>query len=376
MPTTSFSSSSVYSDGCFSGSSATVLAGTGSKTVTARTGDQECSCGTTMVSTNWTANQAIFGFDTSSLPDNAVVTGVTLKLRSQNNWSATPIFNVYGTTNDGSSTSHYVSSSGFASLTKIADGYFVGGNNECVFTANSNFYSHIKTTTTTYILIQINSYVTGTMEDGRQHTFAGSGNSNTALRPLFEVTYNYGQSNSGGISSITGLVSKTSSIHLSGISGSLSGSMITGLQYIKTLSGSISSISANLIRRTNKALAGTYDSSGILNKRTTKSFSGTMGSLTGTLSTVRVYIKSLTGTIGTLSGAVTNRQNGFGKALTGSISSITGSIPSKVSSIHLSGAFTASGRMSVFNTFRSAIIKAGTVVRRIIKGGRDIGYYS
>jgi hypothetical protein len=99
---------------------------------------------------------------------------------------------------------------------------------------------------------------------------------------------------------------------------------ITGTNYTQNIAGAPGDLLGALTIQTNKVIAGTLTSmSGSIGKFIYKSFSGTMGALTGSASSLRVIVIELTGVVGALTGGVTKRTN---KALDGITSTVSGSL--------------------------------------------------
>lgn len=137
---------------------------------------------------------------------------------------------------------------------------------------------------------------------------------------------------------------KSSALYSQSVSGSMgtvSGNLIN--KTLKALSGSSGSLTGNLSRNTLKALSGAAGAlTGALSRVTNKVLSGTMGNLTGALSTSLVYFKSLAGTMGSLTGELTRRTN---KALSGAPASLTG-VLSRFTTKTFTGVFSGSGSVS------------------------------
>lgn len=184
---------------------------------------------------------------------------------------------------------------------------------------------------------------------------------------VIAIRENTAQSLTGTITA-TGTLAKVVKKNVSGSTGNLTGSLLTGAAYFKSLTGTMGSLSGTLVKTANKALSGTFTGTGALNRNVTKAFTGIMGNLTGAVNATKTKLVSVSGTMGALSGAVTTRQTGFGVALSGSISSISGSIVRRTNK-SVTGVISPTGRVTLLGTFRSAIMKAGTIIRRTIQGG-------
>ena len=319
--------------------------------------------------------ESFLSFDTSTIPDSAIISAVTLSLHGGGYVDqSTTDFTIEARTYDwGASltTADWVAGADLSSNTLLASrstsGWSTSAYND--LTENgSNFVSAINKTGITRIILCSSRTKDGTTPTGAEYVNLGaSEKSGTSNDPKLSVTYVLGPTTVGSIT-MSGTVTKLVNKSLTGTSGSLSGTLITGVAYFKSLTGTTGALSGTLVNRTNKALSGSITGSGTVSKHITKSFVGIMGALTGALNATKTKLVSVSGTMGTLSGAVTTRQTGFGVALSGSISSISGSI-GRTTNKALSGAITPTGRVTLLGTFRSVIMKAGTVIRRTIQGG-------
>lgn len=319
--------------------------------------------------------ETFLSFDTSTIPDSAIISTVTLSLHggSYSDQSTTD-FTIEARTYDwGASltTADWIAGADLASNTLLASrstsGWSTSAYND--FTENgSNFVSAINKTGITRIVICSSRTKDGTAPTGAEYVnFAANETTGTTKDPKLSVTYVLGPTTVGSIT-MSGTVSKQINKSTSGSTGNLTGSILIGVAYFKELAGSVGNLTGSLVRTTNKALSGTFTGTGSLAKFITKSFSGTTGTLEATMNATKTKLVSLTGTMGTLSGVVTSVQTGFGVALSGSISSISGSI-GRTTNKALSGAITPTGRVTLLGTFRSAIMKAGTIIKRTIRGG-------
>lgn len=319
--------------------------------------------------------QMYYEFDTSSIPDNATITSVafSVKLSADNaiDVSTTLECRAYDA---GASvtTADWVNGSSVSGLTLLASKTWAVGTTGTGYQSfteyGSNFQSNINKSGTTKFIVIPERYgsniapVYGTEEIVSWYGMA-FGSDDAKL----DITYITAQSIAGTIT-MSGTLSRHITKSFSGSTGNLTGALTVGAAYFKELAGSVGNLTGSLVRTTNKALSGTFTGTGSLTKFITKSFSGTTGTLEATMNATKTKLVSLTGTMGTLSGVVTSVQTGFGVALSGSISSISGSI-GRTTNKALSGAITPTGRVTLLGTFRSAIMKAGTIIRRTIRGG-------
>lgn len=319
--------------------------------------------------------ETFLSFDTSTIPDSAIISSVTLSLHGGDYVDqSTTDFTIEARTYDwGASltTADWVAGADLTSNTLLASrstsGWSTSAYND--LTENgSNFVSAINKTGITRIILCSSRTKDGNTPTGAEYVNLGaSEKSGTSNDPKLSVTYVLGPSLSGSIT-MSGAVYRQVNKSLSGTTGNLTGALTVGAAYFKELAGSVGNLTGSLVRATNKALSGTFTGIGSLTKFITKSFSGTTGTLEATMNATKTKLVSLTGTMGTLSGVVTSVQTGFGVALSGSISSISGSI-GRTTNKALSGAITPTGRVTLLGTFRSAIMKAGTIIRRTIQGG-------
>jgi hypothetical protein len=163
---------------------------------------------------------------------------------------------------------------------------------------------------------------------------------------------------------------------------------ITYTEVSQSLTGSMGTLSGTLARQINKPLAGAASTlSGILNKRVPLAFAGTMGALTGAFSQIRAIPITITGTMGSLSGSISRQvrkvlgspltmagvltRQGMPMHLSGAVGDFTGVLNTlKVRLINLTGAINPSGAVTpLLRGFRYAIMKAGSVAARILRGG-------
>lgn len=319
--------------------------------------------------------ETFLSFDTSTIPDSAIISSVTLSLHGGGYADqSTTDFTIEARTYDwGASltTADWVAGADLASNTLLASrstsGWSTSAYND--FTENgSNFVSAINKTGITRIVICSSRTKDGTAPTGAEYVnFAANETTGTSNDPKLSVTYALGPTTVGSIT-MSGTVSKQINKSTSGSTGNLTGSILIGVAYFKELTGSVGNLTGSFVRTTNKALSGTFTGTGALNRHVTKAFTGTMGALTGALNATKTKLVSVSGTIGALTGAVTTRQTGFGVSISGSISSISGSI-GRTTNKALSGVITPTGRVTLLGTFRSAIMKAGTIIRRTIQGG-------
>lgn len=305
--------------------------------------------------------ESFIQFDTSSIPDSAGITSATLYIYGSDDGSTTD-FTIEARLHDwGASltTADFVTGANLSSKTLLASfntsGFSTSGYNE--FTENgSNLRNNINKTGTTYIILCSAEQTNESPPPTDTSEYVGiwlSDQTGTSNDPKFVITYSTAYTQS-----------------ISGTMGGLTGALSAGHVYTKAISGAISSIVSTLTRTVNKATSGEFSATGVISKFTTKTFAGVSGTLSGSMTYVRVILHQISGTMGSLSGTVSDLQTGFGVNLTGAIESVSGSISRSVRK-SVSGAFTATGKVFKMNTFRSAIIKAGTVVRKTIQSGRD-----
>lgn len=325
--------------------------------------------------TGYAVFQSYVSFDTSVIPDDAVISSVELSIYAYGDTSTTD-FTIQARLRDWGATltsADWVAGANQSSDTLLATYTTSSGwtsTNRYIFTNNgTNLVDNINKTGYTRFYFTSDRTVAGTTPTNDEYVaFAGNATvAGTDSDPKLVIVYQNLQSISGSIT-MSGTVTKRVSKTISGSTGTLSGSMLTGIAYLKSLSGTMGNLSGTLVNRTNKALSGSITGSGTVSKHITKSFIGSMGVLTGALNATKTKLVSISGAMGALTGAVTTRQTGFGVALSGSISSISGTISRRTNKA-LSGVITPTGRVTLLGTFRSVIMKAGTVIRRTIQGG-------
>ena len=305
--------------------------------------------------------QSFIQFDTSSIPDDAVITSATLYLYGSSDTSDVD-FTIEARLHDwGASltTADYVIGSNLSSKTLLASmstsGFITSGYNS--LTENgSNLRDNINKTGTTYIVLCSAEQTNGSPPPTNTQEYVAiylSEQTDTSNDPKLEITYStaYTQSTSGTM-------------------GALSGALAAGHIYTQAIAGAIGSITSSITRVINKAVAGSITSTGTVSKLATKSFAGSAGALSGAVTTAAVILHEITGTMGALSGTVSSLQTGFGVALSGSIENLSGLI-SRAINKSLAGTLTPSAILYRANTFRFAFMKAGSVVRKVIQGGRD-----
>lgn len=310
--------------------------------------------------TTYVVHLGYLKFDTSSIPDDAEITSVTLSCYGYNDLSTTD-FTVEARLHDwGASltSADWIAGSALSGKTLLASRSSLGWNTSGynTFTENgSNFRNNINKTGTTYIVLCSAEHTAQSPPTNDEYIgLYFSDETGTSKDPKLEITYSTAHTKS-----------------VSGTMGALSGTLTKGHAYTKAIAGAISSITSAITKVTNKAVSG---SSGIVSgdnsKLITKSFSGAAGALSGAVSSAAVILHQISGTMGALSGTVSDLQTGFGANLTGAVGSMSGSISRSIGK-SVSGTLTASGNVFKMNTFRFAIMKAGTVVRKVIQGGRD-----
>lgn len=309
--------------------------------------------------TTYVVNLGYLKFDTSSIPDDAEITSVTLSCYGYNDLSTTD-FTVEARLHDwGASltSADWIAGSALSGKTLLASrsssGWNTSGYN--TFTENgSNFRNNINKTGTTYIVLCSAEHTAQSPPTNDEYIgLYFSDETGTSKDPKLEITYSTAHTKS-----------------VSGTMGALTGALSAGHIYTKAIAGAISSMTSTITKATNKAISGTFSASGSLSKLTAKALSGTAGALSGAVSSAAVILHQISGTMGALSGTVSDLQTGFGANLTGAIGSMSGSISRSIGK-SVSGTLTASGNVFKMNTFRFAIMKAGTVVRKVIQGGRD-----
>lgn len=312
-----------------------------------------------IINTTYYVNISYLKFDTSSIPDDAEITSVTLYCYGYLDLSTTD-FSIEARLHDWGATltaADWVAGSNLGSKTLLASrsslGWSTVGYNG--FTENgSNFRNNINKTGTTYIILCSAEHANQSPPSNNEYVgLYFSDETGTSKDPKLEITYSTAHTKS-----------------VSGTVGTLSGALSAGHVYTKAIAGTINSMTSALVRTINKAVSGNLASTGVVSKLTTKSFAGAIGALSGAMSSAAVILHQISGTMGALSGTVSDLQTGFGANLTGAVGSISGSISRSVVK-SVSGTLTATGKVFKMNTFRSAIMKAGTVVRRVIQGGRD-----
>ena len=307
--------------------------------------------------------ESFIAFDTSSIPDGATITQVELSLYLTDDKSDTD-FTVQVRpktwTGSGLTPADWVAGADIDALTLLAtlnsSGIGATGAYKTFAENGSNFRAAINKTGNTELILTSSRHAAGNTPTGYEYlVFQDADNAGTDQDPKLVVTYtentNYTQSTSG-------------------TTGSLSGVLSAGHVYTQAIAGAISSMTSALTRVINKATSGNFSATGATSKFTTKTFAGVSGTLSGSMTYVRVILHQISGTMGSLSGTVSDLQTGFGVNLTGAVGSMSGSISRSIGK-SVSGTLTATGKVFKMNTFRSAIIKAGTVIRKVIQGGRD-----
>lgn len=317
-----------------------------------------------LYSTPYDNYEVLAAFDTSSLPDNAIISDVAFSM----NVTSAPTIGVaftleargydYGAS---ATVDDYITSTGLASYDLLASYDIPTGSLSTgykTFTSSgSTFNNYINLTGDTKFIIvssrfrNENTPTAGVLEYVNFEGVAHANSTPCKLVITYTTETQFNQS-------------------VSGTMGALTGTLSSGHIYTQAIAGVISSMTSVLTRVINKATSGNFSATGATSKFTTKTFAGVSGTLSGSMTYVRVILHQISGTLGTLSGTVSDLQTGFGVNLTGAIESASGSISRSVRK-SVSGAFTATGKVFKMNTFRSAIIKAGTVVRKTIQSGRD-----
>jgi len=303
--------------------------------------------------------QTFLKFDTSSIPDDAQITSVTLSCYGYTGSPPTS-FSIEARLHDWDTTlttADWVAGSNLSSKALLAtinsSGWSTSGYNALTENGN-NLKNNINKTGTTYIILCSGEQTNGSPPTNDEYVgLYYTDETGTSKDPKLEITYSttYTQSTSGTTGTLTGVLS-------------------AGHVYTQAIAGAISSITSTLTRVANKAVAGSITPDGVVSKLTTKSFSGAIGAVSGAVTTVDVILHEISGTMGALSGTVSSLQTGFGMALAGSIENLSGSI-SRVINKSLAGALTPSAILYRANTFRFAFMKAGSVVKKVIQGGRD-----
>lgn len=116
---------------------------------------------------------------------------------------------------------------------------------------------------------------------------------------------------------------------------------LTGTQYNQSADGEIATIVGTILKQDNKVASGTLTSDGATNKFTTKSFSGDMTSLIGTIA--KKTTKAFDGAVSSIVGTLTINKL-FGKLVEGTLTS-SGAINNLISKI-FGGTLTSSGTMN------------------------------
>lgn len=179
----------------------------------------------------------------------------------------------------------------------------------------------------------------------------------------------YTQSVTGSLTGFSGSISRHISKALSSSVGALTGAYQSGVVYTNSLSGAVGSMTSAISRLISTQKTGSFTSSGSVNKHTTKSSAGTMGSLSATMDTVKAFLTSLTGSVGSFSGTIASVQTRFGVSVAGAISTLSGTFGKTMFKSITGSLSNITGRVSILSDIRYAIMKAGRVVTTRIKGG-------
>lgn len=324
---------------------------------------------------DYSCYEYVMEFDTSSIPDGATISQVQLKVYCWNENTKDYTVEAF-TFNRGASldVNDWQTSTELSSLTKLATlaGSGLSAGSYFTFTENgNNFRNAISTTGTTKILLATADMRTATAPtpDTSSDWIQFYSYIDATRKPQLIVTYTTIQSVSGSIT-MSGSLTKRVNKSISGTTGTLSGAFQAGRLFTQAVAGSITTLTGAIAKSTLKPISGSLSPIGTVVKQISKPLAGTMGTLSATLVVVKVALISLSGSISSISGAVTTAQHQFGVNVSGAISSVSGGI-SKLIMKPLSGSITAAGVTRSRGTFRSAIMKAGTVIRKIIPGGRE-----
>jgi len=160
----------------------------------------------------------------------------------------------------------------------------------------------------------------------------------------------------GALSSIVGTTIKSTGKSLAGALSSIAGTLASAPIWGKVLSGAIDTIVGDLVRQTQKIAAGGITPAGTVIKAIAVSMTGAISTLVGTLT--KQISKAFAGTISTITGALTKMT---GKILAGALSSISGTLAALATIIS-----------SLTNHWRTLTIKAEARTMSIVSEDRTL----
>lgn len=320
--------------------------------------------------------ESFISFDTSSIPTGATINSATLSLYGIGDFSTTD-FTLEARVHDWGATmttADFVAGGSLSGKTRVAtlssSGFTVSGYNTMT-EDGTNLRSNINKGGITRFVICSNRTVSNTTPTGNEFvTISLGATTGNSQDPKLVITYTNLQSVTGTIT-MSGVLTKRVNKPLSGATGTISGAFQSGRLFAQSIVGSIATVTGSVAKLTGKPLSGDTTGTGNVTKKTSKSFAGTMGSLSASINATKVAIMQLSGSVGNITGALTSAQHQFGVNLTGTMGSVSGSVAKGIRKTLSRSMSSLTGNATSLSTFKSAIMKAGSVVRRTIQGGRD-----